>query len=139
MPYIIIGKIKADGGRKRTRQEIQSRQIFICGEEKKKVADFFCGQKRVRISKKSCFTPVNLVGGQADSHDLDSGFLTLAANPKKGRPCDDIKEGYRKHSVGKHIIFYRMTKKELRSSVFFIKKWTCLFKKKTLLTVAITS
>ena len=50
---------------------------------------------------------------QADSyiHDLDSGFRALAVNPKKGRPCDDIREGYRKHFVGKHIIFYRMAKK----------------------------
>ena len=52
---------------------------------------------------------------QADSyiHDLDSGFRALAANPEKGRPCDDIREGYRKHSVGKHIIFYRIAKKRI--------------------------
>jgi len=50
---------------------------------------------------------------QADSyiHDLDSGFRALAVNPKKGRPCDAIREGYRKHFVGKHFIFYRMAKK----------------------------
>lgn len=50
---------------------------------------------------------------QADCYiyDLDNGFRTIASNPEKGRPCDDIREGYRKHSIGKHIIFYRLGKK----------------------------
>jgi len=50
---------------------------------------------------------------QADSyiHDMDSAFHALAVNLIKGHPCDDIREGYRKHFVGKHIIFYRLSKK----------------------------
>lgn len=50
---------------------------------------------------------------QADNYiyDLDTAFQALAAKPEKGRPCDDIREGYRRYSVGRHIIFYRATKK----------------------------
>jgi toxin ParE1/3/4 len=38
---------------------------------------------------------------------LDEKFHDLAADPMKGRDCSDIREGYRKHESGKHIIFYR--------------------------------
>jgi toxin ParE1/3/4 len=32
----------------------------------------------------------------------------LAADPARGRPCDDIRQGYRKYRVGSHMIFYRI-------------------------------
>lgn len=38
---------------------------------------------------------------------LDSNFQMLAHEPHLGRACDDIKKGYRKHHVGRHLIFYR--------------------------------
>lgn len=38
---------------------------------------------------------------------LDDTFHDLAANPPKGRDCSAIRDGYRKHQAGKHIIFYR--------------------------------
>ncbi|MBU5613162.1 type II toxin-antitoxin system RelE/ParE family toxin [Geomonas azotofigens] len=38
---------------------------------------------------------------------LDSCFQQLAANPHKGKDCSDIRSGYRKFSVGGHVIFYR--------------------------------
>ena len=31
----------------------------------------------------------------------------LAENPEKGKNCDDIRLGYKKYMVWKHIIFYR--------------------------------
>ncbi|MEE2730554.1 MAG: type II toxin-antitoxin system RelE/ParE family toxin [Pseudomonadota bacterium] len=37
---------------------------------------------------------------------IDERFLKLALNPTIGKPCDYIKPGYRKSSVGSHIIFY---------------------------------
>ena len=37
---------------------------------------------------------------------LDKAFRTLAKDHLKGRDCGEIREGYRKHQVGKHIIFY---------------------------------
>lgn len=38
---------------------------------------------------------------------LDESFHVLAREPHKGRACNDIREGYRKYRVGRHLIFYR--------------------------------
>lgn len=50
---------------------------------------------------------------QADNYiyDLESSFHYLTTKPERGIPCDDIRKGYLRYSVGKHIIFYRITKK----------------------------
>ncbi|WP_295438175.1 type II toxin-antitoxin system RelE/ParE family toxin [uncultured Thiodictyon sp.] len=40
---------------------------------------------------------------------LDAGFHTLADNPLMGTDCGDIRPGYRKHRVGKHLVFYRQS------------------------------
>jgi toxin ParE1/3/4 len=37
----------------------------------------------------------------------DEAFHLLAQEPDRGRPCDEIRQGYRKHHVGRHMIFYR--------------------------------
>lgn len=44
---------------------------------------------------------------------LDSAFHDLADKPDIGRACDDIREGYFKYGVGKHVIFYRHTKGQI--------------------------
>ncbi len=38
---------------------------------------------------------------------IDASFHDLARMPLKGRACDDIRPGYRKSQVGRHVIFYR--------------------------------
>ncbi len=38
---------------------------------------------------------------------LDGSFRDLANDPRKGRSCDDIRPGYSKLHVGRHLIFYR--------------------------------
>ncbi len=38
---------------------------------------------------------------------LDGAFHDLADKPDIGRACDDIREGYFKYGVSKHVIFYR--------------------------------
>lgn len=38
---------------------------------------------------------------------INSGFSELAENPECGRECNDIREGYWKYRVGRHLIFYR--------------------------------
>jgi toxin ParE1/3/4 len=40
---------------------------------------------------------------------LDAAFYLLAEEPKRGRACDDIRLGYRKYHVGRHLIFYRQS------------------------------
>jgi toxin ParE1/3/4 len=38
---------------------------------------------------------------------VDAAFHMLAHDPQRGRACDDIRPGYRKYHVGRHLIFYR--------------------------------
>lgn len=38
---------------------------------------------------------------------LDRAFHALADKSDLGRSCNDIREGYFKYGVGKHVIFYR--------------------------------
>ncbi|KUJ00062.1 type II toxin-antitoxin system RelE/ParE family toxin [Vibrio sp. MEBiC08052] len=40
---------------------------------------------------------------------FDDSFWLLADNPSLGKPCDDIRSGYRKFPQGSHIIFYQDT------------------------------
>jgi toxin ParE1/3/4 len=38
---------------------------------------------------------------------LDTSMHDLADNPGLGRDCSDIRAGYHRYRVGKHILFYR--------------------------------
>lgn len=40
---------------------------------------------------------------------LDDSFHLLAREPHRGRTCDDIRPGYRKYHIGRHLIFYQET------------------------------
>lgn len=40
---------------------------------------------------------------------LDACFHLLAREPHRGRACDDIRPGYRKYHVGRHLIFSRVS------------------------------
>ena len=39
---------------------------------------------------------------------LDRSFRLIAGNVGIGRNCDHIREGYRSHLVGRHLVFYRV-------------------------------
>jgi toxin ParE1/3/4 len=39
--------------------------------------------------------------------DLWRGIERIAANPSRGRACDDVRTGYRKYTVRSHVLFYR--------------------------------
>ncbi len=39
---------------------------------------------------------------------LDEAFHMLADTPLAGKPCDNIKAGYKKFPQGSHIIFYKV-------------------------------
>ena len=47
---------------------------------------------------------------QAETYvrDLQSAFEAIAANPRLGRACDEIRPGYFKRATGSHIVFYRL-------------------------------
>jgi toxin ParE1/3/4 len=40
---------------------------------------------------------------------IDAAFQLLAMEPQLGKSCDDLRPGYRKYPVGKHLIFYRQS------------------------------
>lgn len=48
---------------------------------------------------------------QADEYlrELQHAMARVAANPRIGRTCDEIRLGYRKLSAGSHTLFYRLT------------------------------
>ena len=39
--------------------------------------------------------------------DIWHAIRMLAVDPRNGRACDDIRAGYRKYSVGSHVLFFR--------------------------------
>jgi toxin ParE1/3/4 len=47
---------------------------------------------------------------QADSYlgRLREVMATVAEDPRRGLPCDDVSAGYRRISAGSHVIFFRM-------------------------------
>ena len=48
---------------------------------------------------------------QAESYvrELLRAFDRAAADPRIGRPCDEIRSGYRKLPAGSHTVYYRIT------------------------------
>jgi toxin ParE1/3/4 len=40
---------------------------------------------------------------------LQQGIELMAADPRRGQACDEIRTGYRKYGIGSHVIFYRLT------------------------------
>ena len=46
---------------------------------------------------------------QTDIDDLTAAFEFLANSPKAGTHCDNIRVGYRKYPVIRHVVYYRET------------------------------
>lgn len=40
---------------------------------------------------------------------IDASFHLLVMQPQLGQPCDELRLGYRKYPVGRHLIFYRQS------------------------------
>lgn len=38
--------------------------------------------------------------------EMRAAIERIAADPHRGRTCSDIREGYRRYSIGSHLIFY---------------------------------
>lgn len=39
---------------------------------------------------------------------IEAAVDMLSRDPKLGRPCNEIRRGYRRHSVGSHVLYYRL-------------------------------
>jgi toxin ParE1/3/4 len=48
---------------------------------------------------------------QAESYmrQIQAAIELVANDPRRGRPCDDIRPAYSKFAVGSHVLFYRRT------------------------------
>jgi toxin ParE1/3/4 len=44
---------------------------------------------------------------------IQRSLETLAADPRLGRTCDEVRAGYRKYPVGSHVVFYRVVEGEI--------------------------
>jgi toxin ParE1/3/4 len=49
--------------------------------------------------------------GQAEVYlrKIKAAVEAVADDPRLGRPCDEVRAGYRKYPAGSHILFYRPT------------------------------
>lgn len=45
---------------------------------------------------------------QAETYvvELRAAIERLAADPERGRTCDDLRAGYRRYGIGSHVLFY---------------------------------
>ena len=50
----------------------------------------------------------NVDQAEAYVRQIQRTLQLLAGDPRLGRPCDELREGYRKYPSGAHIIFYRV-------------------------------
>ena len=41
--------------------------------------------------------------------DLWGAIKSVAANPQRGRSCEEVRAGYFKYAIGSHFLFYRRT------------------------------
>jgi toxin ParE1/3/4 len=48
--------------------------------------------------------------GQAEAYvrQIQAAIELVAMTPSRGRPCEEIRHGYSKFTVGSHVLFYRL-------------------------------
>lgn len=46
--------------------------------------------------------------GEAEVYigEIRAAIERLADDPRRGRPCDEIRAGYRRYAIGSHLVFY---------------------------------
>lgn len=54
------------------------------------------------------FTQERWDADQAEKYigEIRAAIERVAADPDRGRACDEIREGYRRYSIGSHLVFY---------------------------------
>lgn len=56
------------------------------------------------------------------TRDLQRAIELVADNPLIGRPCDEVRAGYRKHAIGSHTLYYRVAAADLIDVVRILHK-----------------
>ena len=64
---------------------------------------------QVDLEKIWNYTAARWSDQQAEGYirEIWQAIEVVAADPRKGRACDDVRAGYRKHLVGAHVLFFR--------------------------------
>lgn len=39
-------------------------------------------------------------------NEIRAAVERVAADPRRGRSCDEVRDGYRRYSIGSHLLFY---------------------------------
>ena len=70
-----------------------------------------CPRARADIDEIWNYTEARWSRDQAEVYvrQIKAAIETLAADPSRGRACDDVRAGYRKYPIGSHVLFYRVT------------------------------
>ena len=48
----------------------------------------------------------DLAQAEAYVRELRAAIERIAGDPRRGHPCDEIRPGYRRYSIGSHLVFY---------------------------------
>lgn len=54
------------------------------------------------------FTEERWDAGQAEKYiaEIRAAIERVAADPNRGRACDEIRQGYRRYGIGSHLLFF---------------------------------
>jgi toxin ParE1/3/4 len=54
------------------------------------------------------FTEERWDAGQAEKYiaEIRAAIERVAADPDRGRACDEIRQGYRRYGIGSHLLFF---------------------------------
>ena len=54
------------------------------------------------------FTEERWDAGQAEKYiaEIRAAIERVAADPARGRACDEIRQGYRRYGIGSHLLFF---------------------------------
>jgi toxin ParE1/3/4 len=57
------------------------------------------------------FTEERWGAGQAEKYiaEIRAAIERVAADPDRGRACDEIRQGYRRYGIGSHLLFFVVT------------------------------
>lgn len=64
--------------------------------------------QHINLYSRYSYTQITWGRAQRNTYltQIDAAFQLLAMEPQLGKSCEDLRPGYRKYPVGKHLIFY---------------------------------
>lgn len=59
---------------------------------------------------------------EKDVREIQRALERIAGSRLIGRPCDEVRQGYRRHAVGSHTVYYRVASDDLIDVVRLLHK-----------------